>query len=490
VNITAENFHIGEVWINFSVQYPAGRILFYKPMNLSFQNLLQIEDLFTIWAERLDTIYGSYFNLYNLCQMNNYDVDDFGLLKQYSNFSLDTVISLPFELPYHTSTFQENYSFISNYDLVIICDPEVNLSQTEVDTLIKFGMNGGSLFFLVEPKTECEHYSINSILNRFGILIKNSFNSITDQIFINPNQHDISRNLTRIRLYTFVTFLNLSVTTLFTQYNGEPTILVNDTLGKILCVGDSSLFNASCITELDNFQFLNNSLNWLLKDTINISIIINKNNESAPLRIGEHLSISIHITSNKGLDLFNNLTLFSCLITPSNRLLYMIFFQVQIDRGWYNTLYLDGWLNETGTYYLVIYANSPSQTSSYGIQQLVLEDAAPPDDDKPPIPQEWATWFQNFLGMLIALIITNIIVGILLYRRRQWKKQMTIVEYKEKLKREVSNIMSEYHLYIKETDEVLDKSEINDPDKLRMILDSQERQKDLLEKLKKFGKQV
>jgi len=58
------------------------------------------------------------------------------------------------------------------------------------------------------------------------------------------------------------------------------------------------------------------------------------------------------------------------------------------------------------------------------------------------------------------------------------------------LKREVSNIMSEYHLYIKETDEVLDKSEINDPDKLRMILDSQERQKDLLEKLKKFGKQV
>lgn len=489
LNVTSDTHHIGELWVNFSIQYPSGRILFYKPtFNLSAQGFYEITNLFSIWNERLDTVYSGYFEFYNLCLQNNYDVDDFGLLKQLSpNMSLDTIISLPFELPYPTSTLQQNSSYLSNYDLVILCDPEINLTQEEIDALVDFGHNGGNLFFWAEPDFESEHYSINSVLNPFGIQINNSISTTSTQNFLFPSQHEISFGLTGIQLHSFVTFQNLSALTIFTEYSNEPTLLLNESFGKVLCIGDSSLFNDTLLHEADNLPFINQSINWLLKEKINISIIINQENASEPLRINQHLSITMHLTSINGTDLTDNLTLLTYLITPSNRTLYMIFFYVQ--DGWYNTIYLDEWLNETGTYFLVIYANNPSQVSSYFTQELTLEDALPVDED-PTIDRPWATDFQILLGIIIAFIITNIIMGIFFYQRRQWHRKMKIVELKEKMQREISNLLSEYQLYVNEIDELLKKPKIRDPDKLRMILDMQERKQELLNKLKKLGKKV
>ena len=130
-------------------------------------------------------------------------------------------------------------------------------------------------------------------------------------------------------------------------------------------MGDCDVFKDSGISSSDNLVFLNRSINWLLKEKINISIFINRENVSEPLRINQHLSISIHLTSIDHQDLSNNLTLFTFLVTPSNRTLYMIFFHTQ--EGWYNTLYPSQWLNETGSYFLVIYANSPSYVSTYTV---------------------------------------------------------------------------------------------------------------------------
>ena len=486
--IAADNNPIGEIWINFSIRYPSGRILFYKPaFNLSLETSFQTDDLLTLWNERLDTIYSGYFEFYNLCLENNYAVDDFRLLKQFqSNISLDTTINLPFNLPYQTSTLKQNFTFLSNYDLVILFDPQVNLSQSEVNTLINFGENGGSLFFWVEPESECEHYSINSILSHFGVQTFNSYNFSVIQSFLTPNQHEITTNLTTIQLFSFTTFSNTSTLTRFTQYNGEATSLLNDSNGKILCMGDCDAFKDSGISSSDNLAFLNRSLNWLLKEKINISIFINRENASEPLRINQHLSISIHMTSIDHQDLSNNLTLFTFLVTPSNRTLYMIFFHTQA--GWYNALYPSQWLNETGSYFLVVYANSPSHTTVYAVQELTLESALPPGRDT-SIDLAWFSEMRILIGFLIFLSITGVFVGLFLFQRWQWRRQMTIVELKEKLKRDISNALNEYHLFIKEVEELLHTQVVNH-DKLRLILDKQGRTKNLLKKLKKLGKHV
>ncbi len=490
VNISTPMEQIGEIWINFSVNYPSARILFYKPtINFDFQSISTISDLYNLWNERLDTIYSGYFDLYNLCLSNNYDIDDFSILKQfYPNFSLDTTITLPFKLPYSVSSFQQNSTFISNYDLIVICDPDIDITQTEINTLTQFCKQGGSLFFWLEPETESQHTSINSILNQFGIQIKNSFNSIENQTLIKSPQYNISSDISQIRLYSFVTFENSSNSTILTSYNNEPTILINDSFGKLLCVGDSSLFNSTCIFDADNFPFLNNSINWLLQEKINISIYFNKENQSETLRLGRHLSLSIHLTLIDGSEFSGNSTLYSVLITPSNRLIYMILFHVQA--GWYNTIYLSEWLNETGSYNLIIYANSPSKVSSYAIEEFILEESSPTSTQDPNVDLNWARRRWVFWGMITAFIITNIIIGIFFYQRRQWKRQMSIMEIKEKLKREISNLLSEYKLYVKEIEELLAKKEVFEPDKLKMVLDKQERKKQLLDKLKKLGKKV
>ncbi|MDD1778478.1 MAG: EscU/YscU/HrcU family type III secretion system export apparatus switch protein, partial [Candidatus Helarchaeota archaeon] len=225
---------------------------------------------------------------------------------------------------------------------------------------------------------------------------------------------------------------------------------------------------------------------WLLKEKINISSFINRENASEPLRINQHLSISIHLTSIDHQDLSNNLTLFTFLVTPSNRTLYMIFFHTQA--GWYNALYPSQWLNETGSYFLVVYANSPSHTTVYAVQELTLESALPSGRDT-SIDLAWFSEMRILIGFLIFLSITGVFVGLFLFQRWQWRRQMTIVELKEKLKRDISNALNEYHLFIKETEELLH-TQVVDHDKLRLILDKQGRTKNLLKKLKKLGKHI
>jgi hypothetical protein len=295
-------------------------------------------------------------------------------------------------------------------------------------------------------------------------------------------------NLTQIQLFSFTTFSNSSALTIFTQINNTATSILNNSNGKILCVGDSDAFNDSCIVFCDNLVFLNRSINWLLKDKINISVFIHRENASEPLRINQHLSISIHLTSIADPDIFDNLTLYTFLVTPSNRTLYMIFFHTQ--EGWYNTLYPDRWLNETGSYFLVIYANGPSYVSSYSVEAFILESALPPTHGNSSVDLIWSSELRTLMGIFISLSITGVLVGLFLFQRWQWRRQMTIVELKEKLKRDISNALNEYHLYTKEIEELLHKPQVVDHDKLRLILDKQERTKNLLKKLKKLGKHV
>jgi len=492
LSINADNTAIGDLWINFSIRYPSGKILFCRPSpNFSLQTSLQGNNLLALWKARLKTIYSGYFEFYNLCLQNNYDVDDFGVIKQLkANLSLDTMINLPFKLPYQISSLKQNFTFISTYDLIILSDPQANLSSNEIETLINFGKNGGGLFFWTEPENECVQYSINSILSHFGIQINKSYELNIKQSFLNPNQHEITRDLSAIKLFSFTTFSNFSSLVKFTQYQNEATCILNNSHGKILCIGDSSIFNDSCILSADNFRFLNQSINWLLKEKINISVFINKEDASAPLRMNQHLSISIHLTTINGSELYQNLTLYCLLITPSNRMLYMIFFLIREKEGWYNTLYLSQWLNETGSYFLIIYVDSPSQISTYSVQELILEPALPPSEGKGSLNRIWASPLRILIGILIALAITGVLVGTFLYQRWQWRRQMTIVELKEKLKRDISNVLSEYQLYMREIEEFLRKSQVMDTEKLRMILDKQERSKNLLKKLKKLGKHV
>lgn len=487
-NITAENYHIGIVTVNFSVRYPSGRILFYKPDNiLNFQSIDELENLFSIWNERLDTIYGAYFELFNLCVQNNYAIDDFGIYTQIlPNVSLDTVISFPFELPFQTATLQPNFTFISTYDLIILFDAKRNLTQGEIDALIDFAINNGSLFIWVEPEFESEHASINSILLPFGVQIASSYNFNTVLALLDPDNHEITMNLTQIELDSFVSFTNTTNVNIFSVYNDEPIFLSTGVSNKILCIGDSRLFSDSSLYSSDNLYLLNNSLNWLLKDKINITLQLN-HDFADPLRIGEHLSLSVHITSIYGTALSENLTLYTYLITPSKRILFMIFFPVQ--DGWYNSIYLGSWLNETGPHFLVVYANSPAHISCYETQNLTVFAAKLPPED-PALNRDWANNRRILFGALIALAITNIIMGIFFYQRLQWRRKMTIVELKEKIKRDISNLLSEYHLYVKELEDILQKPIILEPDKLRMVLDKQDRKKDLLTKLKKLGKNL
>ncbi|MHA1322235.1 MAG: S8 family serine peptidase [Candidatus Helarchaeota archaeon] len=486
--VSDSTYQIGVVWINFSVRYPSGRILFYKPSNFTnIQSSFQVQNLYSLWNERLDSIYGGYFEFFNMCLQNNYDIDDFNLIKQFNaNLSLNSIISLPFELPFSTPTLQPNFTLLSLYDLIIICDPEINLTQNEINTLINYGKEGGNLFFWLESATESTLGSLNTILQSFGIHINASYDLSIQQSILNPISSEITYNVAQITLHNFITFKNTTKTIIFTQYESQPTFLMENSTGKILCIGDSTLFDDFSIDLFDHRQLLFNSINWLLKEKINITLHINHNN-SEPLRVGDHLSISIHLTSINGTALISNLTLYTFLIMPSNRTLYMIFFPV--EDGWYNSLYLNSWLNETGSYFLVVSANSPFYTSSYYTLSLTFEGATPPPEN-PAINRNWATFNQILYGILIALIITNVLLGIFLYQRNRWRRKMMIAELKEKMKREITNLLSEYHLYVKELETLLEKEKLLASDKLRMILDKQDRKKELLKKLKKIGKKV
>ncbi|MHC1591162.1 MAG: S8 family serine peptidase, partial [Candidatus Helarchaeales archaeon] len=158
---TSNGEEIGNCSFVFSIQYPRTRVMFYRPSpSLSLEGFNDFEspqafELYEAFLKRLDTIYGNFFDFYNISRDLGIDIDDVSLLG---------MMGMPMEL---------NETVLSVFDLIILCDPLVNLTSSEINNFTRFVNDGKSLYLWLEPDSGGLE-SVRALINNFGFNMSNN----------------------------------------------------------------------------------------------------------------------------------------------------------------------------------------------------------------------------------------------------------------------------------------------------------------------------
>ncbi|NVM03315.1 MAG: S8 family serine peptidase [Candidatus Helarchaeota archaeon] len=328
INISIDIFKtIFLINASFNLSFPKGRILF----DLSHTSISSLSD----WPERMDSIHSSYFNLYRNISSAGYKIDELAISEL-------------------------TYEILKYYDCLIICDPEKNFSNEEIIDIQNYVNSGGSLFLWVETPDECANSSINLLLNgTFDIEMEDTIYP-NNSVIINhsvPN-YSFTENIYSIEM---VSPVNLSISTSSIDAQNLTDYIVYwqvNNRGKIIVIGDSQIFNNDHLGKQNNSQFAINCLNWLINETINITLTITPEIKY----LGDIICFTVNLTAPNGTAVATDIA-FAAFILPNGSLFYMPMFWVR--EGYHTTFFHTGFIKQNGTYEIYIYIDHVSGVLLY-----------------------------------------------------------------------------------------------------------------------------
>ncbi|MEM3586752.1 MAG: S8 family serine peptidase, partial [Candidatus Jordarchaeaceae archaeon] len=326
---------LGNVNISFNLSYPEGRLFFD-----SIHNEIGLET----WRRRLYSIYSGYFQFSEEIFKRGHDIDEIPFLTEY------------------------NSTILSFYDGLLIFSPIKGFTSQENATLHHLLNCGASILLCIDPESECNWTAVKMIIEPYGITVSGSeAGTIVITSATMSSSHPVTHNLSAIEMDS-VAFLSVNpgsgVEAIANTSDGKIVMAAaNVGYGKLLVIGDSSLFDGRHLSLLDNTRLVDNAIDWMLSSRMFLNVELFLPNPDGRIYIGDNFYATIHITDRYGNDVSSNLTIFTIFILPNGTMFPMLAFHY--NEGWYTTFFFTYFTNETGNYTMVIYADAPNYTTTY-----------------------------------------------------------------------------------------------------------------------------
>ncbi|MFB0561786.1 MAG: S8 family serine peptidase [Candidatus Lokiarchaeia archaeon] len=458
IEITANGEYVGYVTINFNLSYPEGRLFFD-----SIHNEVGLES----WGERLDSTYSSYYQFSQELFNQKYDIDDIPFLDEY------------------------NSDLLSFYDGLIILDPEKGFTSQENITINALLNNGTSILICLEPENECNWTAVNMITQPYGITVISSENGTKTISSENMSQsHPVTNNLNSIEMDS-IAILDIDPSRAIALANTSDGKIViaatNASYGKLLVIGDSTIFDSCHLNLSDNALLAVNAINWLLENRIILNIKIFSPDSDGRMYMGDNLFGEIHVTDINGKTITQNMTLLTIYILPNGTFFPIPAFTTDIE-GLYEVIFYSTFTNQTGDYTMVIYADAENYTTTHYIYNFRVEPSKPLTPPLLYFPQqsrEYIIFGFTFLG-----IITLIVASAYLLERRRLRKKILIPELDRELRNTIRNTVNEVRAVLKEVDRALSRKDIDDFDRIRIIHEKLGRLRKSLDKAKNVAERI
>ncbi len=438
-------------------------------------NMENASNLLLAYNERLETIYGEYFELYNLCISEGYDIDDFNLIKMMGE------------------SYELNETLLSLLDAIILIDPVINLTNDEIQNFKNFIAQNNSLIVLYDEDSRSTE-QINDLIENYGYNLNSTYNvtRTLDNSHLNTS-NVLLKGVNNIKLSSYWIFNDSAANSKIAWNDTLDQIIIgynntnefgNETFGQVLVLGDSDLFKNKYVHEEDNYIFLNNTIHWAINNTLtmNVSIYSERSDNNFYLN-DQFITFEIHVQDqvDKNID---NLTIFAIFVSPNGTLNYFLAFFV-VD-GWYASLYLNEWSNEVGTYSVVFLTNSTDYAVSFGHISFTL-DAAIQRGTGPPIP---TTPNNDMITITIVYFMASaifaLIVSYFLYSRNRWHRKLEQLELKQEQKLDMGNLVSSFQAFNVESNLILTDNKTDDEQKLYFLKQMKKRYDALIKKSKKY----
>ncbi|MGQ9720233.1 MAG: S8 family serine peptidase [Candidatus Jordarchaeum sp.] len=459
IEVKANGKIIGNVTIDFNLSYPEGRLFFD-----SIHNVVGLDS----WDERLDTIYSGYYHFAQKIFNQGIDIDDIPFLTEY------------------------DIDLLSFYDGIIIIDPEKDFTPQENATIHSLLNKGKSVLIYLEPQNDSNWAAINNITKPYGItVVSNRTGTIIIPSENMSQSHPVTSNLTSIEMDT-VAILNidpnLGAVALANTSDGDIVIASTKAgYGKLLVIGDSSIFDSRHIDLADNALLAVNAINWLLENRITLDVRLFLPHSDGKLYMGENFYAEIKVTNIHGEAITQNITILAIYVFPNGTFFPIPAFPTN-QPGLYTAFFYTSFANQTGDYSMVIYAKAENYTTTHYTFNFKVE---PSRAKFPPLfyfPQQSREYL--IFGFTLLGVIFLIVASAYLLERRRLRKKILIPELDRELRNTIRNTVNEVRAVLKEVDRALSKKDIDDFDRIRIIHEKLRRLRKTLDKARMVAERV
>ncbi|MFX0077668.1 MAG: S8 family serine peptidase [Candidatus Hermodarchaeota archaeon] len=456
-----------------NVTYPHGVILFDSIHNqgLDFSNLedldfsdLDLDELFSLLDEIGDSLLTGYSRLRELFAEAQLNLAEIPLISELNS----TTLAL--------------------FDGLIICDPEKGFTQNETLAVSEFIDDGYKVLILADHPNSSNHTTLNQILANYSIQIGGSVTSLNT-----TELHPSTPFTTEVNIISTEegTLLNETGSSeIFAWVNGSAFgVYQNESQKELFVLGCSSIFSNRLLLNLENLQFANQTIHYLFRNTMSLTIRPTGGNGST-FTIGNDAGFVIDAVDHTGQGV-ENLTMYCVYTFPNGTQQFFIAFEV-ID-GRYGTFLFANWtgldesVNTTQTFSIIVFSLPGTYASTTTFMYFYYEPA--PETPVPP-PEPNYLFIMTLQIALFTILAIMIVGGYFLnqYRRRRRMRTPPLDEF---MIENIDNTLNTTHALIREMEWTLTDRRLDRIEKLRITSgEPANRLEDMLKRLRELAKET
>ncbi len=520
LDTTWGNFHdLRSLWANPSTLYGKGALV---STILPFLEL-NISSFFDFSQYSLSNPDGVDSNNSNHSNNNTNDSSDYFFDTQdlfpETSFLGNSIGNYKFENEI-LSTSTINHDLLQFFDVLVLNDPEQAFTQEEMDDIYEWVQAGGTLFVWSEDFQHTNLPSLNQLLDEFGLKFANntfypyaSYSKLENNdglCHLEFSAKDKSTSLFQSAqisshsialkdpLEVFASKPSAQILGYKTMFDGEHGLigLANYGHGKVLAIGDNDIFKPSYLQRDDNLQFTRQILQWGLSNYYQMGIEIS----SSIIPVSSQAYIDISFSNYDQLQnsqLFSSGFLFTSVYFNDkgdlvNASLYNIKTPLlplfSTEPGHYATYFDTKWVDDLGTYYILIIIDHPAGASELTYLPLsVVLGPVNPHIIQYRIPHPPYPHFIDIIGVFGIVVLLS---GLYFYNQQKNKTRLQIIPLQGDYLNLAKTRLYEGETLFKLMLQGINKTDVEEIERIRFLLSNQRRVIKFFKDLNQFGETI
>jgi hypothetical protein len=276
----------------------------------------------------------------------------------------------------------------------------------------------------------------------------------------------------------------------FAWVNGSSCgIYLNESQKELYVLGCSTIFSNRLLLDLDNLKFSNQTIHFLFRKTMTLTIRPTGGNGST-FYIGNDAGFVIDTIDHAGQGV-ENLTMYCVYTFPNGTQQFFIAFEV-LD-GRYGTFLFANWtgldetVNTTQTFSIIVFSVPGTYASSSTFMYFYYE----PAPEQPVLPPEPNYLFIMVLQIGLFTILAILIIGTYFLNQYRRRRRMRTPPLDELMIENIDNTLNTTHALIREMEWTLTDRRLDRIEKLRITSgEPANRLEDMLKRLRKIAKET
>ena len=455
-----------------NVTYPQAVILFDTIHNqgLDFSNLesldfsnFDFEELLSLFDELGDTLLTGYTRLRELFAASQMNLLDIPLISELNS----TVLQL--------------------FDGLILCDPEKGFTQNETVAISDFIDAGFKVMVLADQPDSSNHTALNQLLLNQSIQVDGKVTGLNT-----TELHPSSPFTSRVGIIstiegTVITTAGAAQT--FAWVNGTDLgVYLNEDNKELYVLGCSAIFSNSYLLKLDNLRFVNQTIQYLFRKIVRLTIRITGGTNSS-FYIGNDAGFVIDAYNATG-EGVEGLSMFIIYVFSNRTQMFFLAFEVR--EGRYGSFLFTNWTGlddtlQTPQTFSIIAFTVPGEYSSTSAF-IHFYYVPTPDEPRPPQDPDFLTIM--LIQIFLVSFLTILVIGTYFTNQYRRKRRMRTPTLNEQIIQDIDNTLNTTQALIREMEWTLTDRRMDRIEKLRITSgEPANRLENMLKRLRELAKE-